>query len=152
MGIRDLLEYDASILFIGKPGVGKTTIIREMSRVLSNEIGKRVIIIDRSNEINGENNISHLSIGKARPMQLTKTSFQHQIMLEAVENHMPQVIIIDEISTISEVSAVQTIIEKGVKLIGTVHGDCLQNLIKNPYTVDLIGGIESVTLAMKKPK
>jgi len=150
--IRDLLEYEASILFIGKPGVGKTTIIREMSRVLSNEIGKRVIIIDRSSEINGENDISHLSIGQARPMQLTKTSFQHQVMLEAVENHMPQIIIIDEISTSLEVSAVQTIVEKGVQLIGTVHGNCLQNLIKNPCTVNLIGGIESVTLSDEEAK
>lgn len=150
--IRDLLEYETSILFIGKPGVGKTTVIREMSRVLSNEIGKRVIIIDKSSEINGQNDTPHLSTGRARSMQLTKTTFQHQIMLEAVENHMPQVIIIDEISTNLEVLAVQTIAEKGVQLIGTAHGDCLQNLIKNPSTVDLMGGIESVTLSDEEAK
>merc|ERR1712157_342412 len=130
--IRDLLEYEESILIIGKPGVGKTTIIREISRVLSNEIEKRVIIIDTSNEIAGETNIPHLTIGKARPMQVAKTTFQHKAMIEAVENHMPQVIIIDEISTDLEVSAVQTIAEKGVQLISTIHGNCLQNLIKNP--------------------
>ena len=123
--IRDLLEYETSILFIGKPGVGKTTVIREMSRVLSNEIGKRVIIIDKSSEINGQNDTPHLSTGRARSMQLTKTTFQHQIMLEAVENHMPQVIIIDEISTNLEVLAVQTIAEKvfnlSVQLMGIVY-------------------------------
>ena len=150
--IRDLLEYEASILFIGKPGVGKTTIIREMGRVLSNEIGKRVIIIDKSNEINGENNISHLSIGRSRPMQVAKTTSQHQIMIEAIENHMPQVIIIDEISTNLEVLAIQTIAEKGVQIISTTHGNCLQNLIRNPSTVDLIGGIQSVTLSDEEAK
>ena len=150
--IRDLLEYEESILIIGKPGVGKTTIIREISRVLSNEIEKRVIIIDTSNEIAGETNIPHLTIGKARPMQVAKTTFQHKAMIEAVENHMPQVIIIDEISTDLEVSAVQTIAEKGVQLISTIHGNCLQNLIKNPSAVDLIGGIESVILSDEEAK
>ena len=150
--IRDLLEFGESILIIGKPGVGKTTIIREISRVLSNEIEKRVIIIDTSNEIAGETNIPHLSIGKARSMQVAKTTFQHKAMIEAVENHMPQVIIIDEISTDLEVLAVQTIAEKGIQLISTIHGNCLQNLIKNPLTVDLIGGIESVILSDEEAK
>ena len=150
--IRDLLEFEESILIIGKPGVGKTTIIREISRVLSNEIDKRVIIIDTSNEIAGETDIPHLSIGKARTMQVAKTTLQHRAMIEAVENHMPQVIIIDEISTNLEVLAVQTIAEKGVQLISTIHGNCLQNLIKNPFAVDLIGGIESVVLSDEEAK
>ena len=131
--IRDLLEFEESILIIGKPGVGKTTVIREISRVLSNEIEKRVIIIDTSNEIAGESNTPHLSIGKARQMQVTKASSQHKAMIEAVENHMPQVIIIDEISTDLEVLAARTIAEKGVQLISTIHGSCLENLIKNPF-------------------
>ena len=150
--IRDLLEFEESILIIGKPGVGKTTVIREISRVLSNEIEKRVIIIDTSNEIAGESNTPHLSIGKARQMQVTKASSQHKAMIEAVENHMPQVIIIDEISTDLEVLAARTIAEKGVQLISTIHGSCLENLIKNPFAVDLIGGIESVTLSDDEAK
>ena len=145
--IRDLLESEQSILILGKPGIGKTTIIREISRILSDEIEKRVVIIDTSNEIAGESDIPHYAIGRARRLHVTKSQFQHQVMIEAVENHMPEVIIIDEIGTELEVLAARTITEKGVQLIGTTHGNCLQNLIKNPSLVDLIGGIQYVILS-----
>ncbi len=150
--IRDLLESKKSLLILGKPGSGKTTIIREIARVLADEIERRVVIIDTSNEIAGDSDISHSGIGKARRMQVVKTEFQHQVMIEAVENHMPQVIIIDEISTELEVLAARTISEKGVQLIGTTHGNCLENLIRNPSLVDLIGGIEYVTLSDDEAK
>ena len=150
--VRDLLESEKSILILGKPGVGKTTIIREIARVLADEMQKRVIIIDTANEIAGDSDIPHSGIGRARRMQVAKKEFQHQVMTEAVENHMPQVIIIDEIGDESEVPAVRTIAEKGVQLIGTTHGNCLENLIKNPLLVDLIGGIESVTLSDDEAK
>lgn len=145
--VRDLLESEKSILILGKPGVGKTTIIREIARVLADEMEKRVIIIDTSNEIAGDSDIPHSGIGRARRMQVAKTELQHQVMIEAVENHMPQVIIIDEIGTELEVLAARTIAEKGVQLVGTTHGNCLENLIKNPPLVDLIGGIQDVTLS-----
>ena len=145
--IRDLLESEKSILILGKPGVGKTTIIREIARVLADEMQKRVIIIDTANEIAGDSDIPHPGIGRARRMQVAKTEFQHQVMIEAVENHMPQVIIVDEIGTELEVLAARTIAEKGVQLVGTTHGNCLENLIKNPPLVDLIGGIQYVTLS-----
>jgi stage III sporulation protein SpoIIIAA len=145
--IRDLLESEKSILILGKPGVGKTTIIREIARVLADEMEKRVIIIDTSNEIAGDSDIPHSGIGRARRMQVAKTELQHQVMIEAVENHMPQVIIIDEIGTDLEVLASRTIAEKGVQLVGTTHGNCLENLIKNPSLADLIGGIQYVTLS-----
>jgi stage III sporulation protein SpoIIIAA len=150
--IRDLLESEKSILILGKPGVGKTTIIREIARVLADEMQNRVIIIDTSNEIAGDSDIPHSGIGRARRMQVAKTEFQHQIMLEAVENHMPQVIIVDEIGTELEVLAARSIAEKGVKLVGTTHGNCLENLIKNPPLVDLIGGIQYVTLSDDEAK
>ena len=150
--IRDLLESEYSILFLGKPGVGKTTIIREIARVLSDEMEKRVIIIDTSNEIAGDSDIPHSGIGRARRMQVAKTKFQHQIMIEAVENHMPQVIIIDEIGTELEVLAARTIAEKGVQLVGTTHGNCLESLIKNPSLSDLVGGIQYVTLSDDEAK
>ena len=150
--IRDLLESDKSILILGKPGVGKTTIIREIGRVLADELEKRVIIIDTSNEIAGDSDIPHFGIGRARRMQVPKTELQHQIMIEAVENHMPQVIIIDEIGTELEVLAAQTIAEKGVQLVGTTHGNCLENLIKNPPLSNLIGGIQYVTLSDEEAK
>ena len=150
--IRDLLESDKSILILGKPGVGKTTIIREIGRVLANEMEKRVIIIDTSNEIGGDSDITHSGIGRARRMQVPKTELQHQVMIEAVENHTPQVIIIDEIGTELEVLAARTIAEKGVQLIGTTHGNCLENLIKNPPLSDLIGGIQYVTLSDDEAK
>jgi stage III sporulation protein SpoIIIAA len=150
--IRDLLELEKSILILGKPGVGKTTIIREIGRVLADEMQKRVIIIDTSNEIAGDSDIPHPGIGRARRMQVAKTEFQHQIMIEAVENHMPQVIIVDEIGTELEVLAARTIAEKGVQLVGTTHGNCLENLIKNPTLVDLIGGIQYVTLSDDEAK
>ena len=150
--IRDLLELDKSILILGKPGVGKTTIIREISRVLADEMIKRVIIIDTSNEIGGDSDIPHSGIGRARRMQVPKTELQHQIMIEAVENHMPEVIVIDEIGTNLEVLAARTIGEKGVQLIGTTHGNCVENLIKNPPLADLLGGIQYVTLSDEEAK
>jgi stage III sporulation protein SpoIIIAA len=150
--IRDLLESEKSILILGKPGVGKTTIIREIGRVLADEMEKRVIIIDTSNEIAGDSDIPHSGIGRARRMQVAKTELQHQVMIEAVENHMPQVIIIDEIGTELEVLAARTIAEKGVQLVGTTHGNCLENLIKNPPLSDLIGGIQYVTLSDDEAK
>jgi stage III sporulation protein SpoIIIAA len=150
--IRDLLESEQSILILGKPGVGKTTIIREIARVLADEMEKRVIIIDTSNEIAGDSDIPHLGIGRARRMQVAKTELQHQVMIEAVENHMPEVIIIDEIGTELEVLAARTIAEKGVQLVGTTHGNCLKNLIKNPPLADLIGGIQYVTLSDDEAK
>ena len=150
--IRDLLESGQSILLLGKPGVGKTTIIREIARVLSDEMEKRVIIIDTSNEIGGDSDVPHSGIGRARRMQVAKSELQHQIMIEAVENHMPQVIIIDEIGTELEVLAARTIAEKGVQLVGTTHGNSLENLIKNPPLSDLIGGIQYVTLSDDEAK
>ena len=150
--IRDLLESEKSLLILGKPGVGKTTIIREIGRVLANEMEKRVVIIDTSNEIGGDSDITHSGIGRARRMQVPKTELQHQVMIEAVENHMPEVIIIDEIGTELEVLAARTIAEKGVQLIGTTHGNCLENLIKNPPLSDLIGGIQHVTLSDDEAK
>lgn len=150
--IRDLLESEKSILILGKPGVGKTTIIREIARVFADEMGKRVIIIDTSNEIAGDSDIPHSGIGRARRMQVEKTECQHQVMIEAVENHMPQVIIIDEIGTELEVFAARMIAEKGVQLVGTTHGNCLENLIKNPPMADLIGGIQYVTLSDEEAK
>ena len=150
--VRDLLESEKSILILGRPGVGKTTIIREIARVLADEIEKRVIIIDTSNEIAGDSDVPHSGIGRARRMQVAKTELQHQVMIEAVENHMPQVIIIDEIGTELEVLAARTIAEKGVQLVGTTHGNCLENLIKNPPLADLIGGIQYVTLSDDEAK
>jgi stage III sporulation protein SpoIIIAA len=150
--IRDLLESEKSILILGKPGVGKTTIIREIARILADEMQKRVIIIDTANEIAGDSDIPHSGIGRARRMQVAKTEFQHQVMIEAVENHMPQVIVVDEIGTELEVLAARTIAEKGVQLVGTTHGNCLENLIKNPPLVDLIGGIQYVTLSDDEAK
>ena len=150
--IRDLLESEKSILILGKPGVGKTTIIREIARVLADDLQKRVIIIDTANEIAGDSDIPHSGIGRARRMQVAKTEFQHQVMIEAVENHMPEVIVVDEIGTELEVLAARTIAEKGVQLVGTTHGNCLENLIKNPPLVDLIGGIQYVTLSDDEAK
>ena len=144
---RDLLESKHSILILGKPGIGKTTIIREIARILSNEMENRVIIIDTSNEIAGNANIPHLAIGKARRMQVSNSNLQHHIMIEAIENHMPQVIIIDEIGTELEAAAACTIAEKGIQLIATTHGNSLENLIKNASLTNLIGGIQYVTLS-----
>nr|YP_009391882.1 hypothetical protein [Acrosorium ciliolatum]ARW60026.1 hypothetical protein [Acrosorium ciliolatum] len=150
--IRDLLEKGNSILLLGKPGVGKTTAIREIVRVLADEMEKRVVIIDTSNEIAGDGDIPHPAIGRARRMQVTRPEFQHQVMIEAVENHMPEVIIIDEISTELEALAARTIAERGVQLVGTAHGNYLESLIKNPILSDLIGGIQYVTLGDDEAK
>nr|YP_009244432.1 hypothetical protein Gchil_010 [Agarophyton chilense]AMK96674.1 hypothetical protein Gchil_010 [Agarophyton chilense]ASP44569.1 hypothetical protein [Agarophyton chilense]UAD84398.1 hypothetical protein [Agarophyton chilense] len=150
--IRDLLDTYPSILLLGKPGVGKTTVIREIARVLADEMEKRVVIIDTSNEIAGDGDVPHPAIGRARRMQVSKPELQHQVMIEAIENHMPEVIIIDEIGTELEALAARTIAERGVQLVGTVHGNYLDSLIKNPVLSDLIGGIQYVTLGDDEAK
>lgn len=144
--IRDLVETGRSILMLGRPGVGKTTALREVARVLADDLNKRVVIIDTSNEIAGDGDIPHPAIGRARRMQVARPELQHQVMIEAVENHMPEVIVIDEIGTELEALAARTIAERGVQLVGTAHGNRIENLIKNPTLSDLVGGIQSVTL------
>lgn len=144
--IRDLVESGKSILMLGRPGVGKTTALREIARVLADDLEKRVVIIDTSNEIAGDGDVPHPAIGRARRMQVARPELQHQVMIEAVENHMPEVIVIDEIGTELEALAARTIAERGVQLVGTAHGNQLENLIKNPTLSDLVGGIQSVTL------
>ncbi len=144
--IRDLVETGRSILMLGRPGVGKTTALREVARILADELNKRVVIIDTSNEIAGDGDIPHPAIGRARRMQVARPELQHQVMIEAVENHMPEVIVIDEIGTELEALAARTIAERGVQLVGTAHGNQIENLMKNPTLSDLVGGIQSVTL------
>ncbi len=144
--IRDLIEGGQSVLLLGRPGVGKTTKLREIARVLANDFQKRVIVIDTSNEIAGDGDIPHRAIGASRRMQVAFPEAQHAVMIEAVENHMPEVIIIDEIGTGAEALAARTIAERGVQLIGTAHGNTLDNLIRNPTLSDLIGGVQTVTL------
>ncbi|KAL6126415.1 hypothetical protein ACLB2K_074464 [Fragaria x ananassa] len=144
--IRDLVEGGGSILVIGPPGVGKTTLIREIARMLADEHMKRVVIVDTSNEIGGDGDVPHAGIGRARRMQVPNVNMQHNVMIEAVENHMPQTIIIDEIGTELEALAASTIAQRGVQLVGTAHGMTIDNIIKNPSLQTLVGGIESVTL------
>ncbi len=145
--IQDLVESGESILILGRPGVGKTTLLRETARVLADSLRKRVVVVDTSNEIAGDGDIPHPAIGRARRMQVPRPSEQHAVMIEAVENHMPEVIVIDEIGTELEALAARTIAERGVQLIGTAHGNTLENLMLNPTLADLIGGIQSVTLS-----
>jgi stage III sporulation protein SpoIIIAA len=144
--VRDLMDSGQSLLLMGRPGVGKTTALREIARVLADELEKRVVVIDTSNEIAGDGDIPHPAIGRARRMQVARPELQHQVMIEAVENHMPEVIVIDEIGTELEAQAARTIAERGVMLVATAHGNELANLVKNPTLSDLVGGIESVTL------
>jgi stage III sporulation protein SpoIIIAA len=144
--IRDMVESGQSILILGRPGVGKTTMLREVARVLADDFGKRVIVVDTSNEIAGDGDIPHPGIGDARRMQVRTPTEQHQVMIEAVENHMPEVIVIDEIGTELEAGAARTIAERGVQLVGTAHGNTLDNLMLNPTLSDLVGGIQPVTL------
>lgn len=150
--IKDFVTQGKSILFLGRPGVGKTTKLREISRLVADELGKRVVVVDTSNEIAGDGDYPHSAIGKARRMQVRQPEFQKDIMIEAVENHTPEVIIVDEIGTEAEAQAARTIAERGVMLIATAHGNTLENLIKNPTLSDLVGSIQSVTLGDDEAK
>ena len=145
--IRDVIEGGRSILLLGRPGVGKTTLLREAARVLADDLGKRVVVVDTSNEIAGDGDVPHPGIGRARRMQVPTPEEQHATMIEAVENHMPQVIVIDEIGTHAEALAARTIAERGVQLVATAHGNSLDNLLLNPTLADLVGGIHAVTLS-----
>ena len=144
--IEDLALANKNILLLGRPGVGKTTMLREVARVLADEARKRVVIVDTSNEIAGDGDVPHPAIGHARRMQVATPTRQHGVMIEAVENHMPEVIIIDEMGTEEEAAAARTIAERGVQLIATAHGNTLDNLILNPTLSDLVGGVQAVTL------
>jgi stage III sporulation protein SpoIIIAA len=144
---RDIVESGQSVLLLGRPGIGKTTMLRESARLLADEQRKRVVIVDTSNEIGGDGDIPHPGIGRARRMQVRTPLLQHAVMIEAVENHMPEVIVIDEIGTELEAAAARTIAERGVQLIATAHGQTLENLLVNPTLNDLLGGIQSVTLS-----
>lgn len=144
--VRDVIESGKSVLLVGRPGVGKTTLLREAARVLADDFDKRVMIVDTSNEIAGDGDIPHPGIGRARRMQVPAPELQHAVMIEAVENHMPEVVVIDEIGTEAEALAARTIAERGVQLIATAHGNTLENLVANPTLADLVGGIQAVTL------
>lgn len=150
--IKDFVTQGKSILFLGPPGVGKTTKLREISRLVADELGKRVVVVDTSNEIAGDGDYPHPAIGKARRMQVRQPEHQKNIMIEAVENHTPEVIVVDEIGTEEEAQAARTIAERGVMLIATAHGNKLENLIKNPTLSDLVGSIQSVTLGDDEAK
>lgn len=150
--IKDICLQDKSILFLGRPGVGKTTKLREISRLVADELGKRVVIVDTSNEIAGDGDTPHPAVGHARRMQVRQPEYQKDIMIEAVENHTPEVIVVDEIGTEAEAQAARTIAERGVMLIATAHGNSLESLIKNPTLSDLVGGIQSVTLGDDEAK
>ncbi len=150
--IKDICLQNKSILFLGRPGVGKTTKLREISRLVADELGKRVVIVDTSNEIAGDGDTPHPAVGHARRMQVRQPEFQKDVMIEAVENHTPEVIVVDEIGTEAEAQAARTIAERGVMLIATAHGNSLESLIKNPTLSDLVGGIQSVTLGDDEAK
>lgn len=144
--IRDLVETGASLVLMGPPGVGKTTMLRDAARVLADHLGKRVMVVDTSNEIAGDGDVPHPGIGSARRIQVPHPDRQHAVMIEAVENHMPEVVIVDEIGTAAEAAAARSIAERGVQLIGTAHGNSLENLVLNPILSDLVGGVQTVTL------
>ncbi|TSC24098.1 R3H domain-containing nucleic acid-binding protein [Corallococcus sp. Z5C101001] len=145
--LRDLVESGRNLLLLGRPGVGKTTKLREVARVLADSLGKRVMVVDTSNEIGGDGDIPHPGIGGARRMQVSRPDRQHDVMIEAVENHMPEAIVVDEIGTAAEAAAARTIAERGVQLVATAHGNTLQNLVLNPTLSDLVGGVHTVTLS-----
>lgn len=145
--LKDLIGSGRNVLLLGRPGVGKTTKLREVARVLADDLGKRVMVVDTSNEIGGDGDVPHPGIGGARRMQVSRPDRQHDVMIEAVENHMPEAIIVDEIGTSAEAAAARTIAERGVQLVATAHGNTLENLVLNPTLSDLVGGVHTVTLS-----
>ncbi|WP_373531513.1 R3H domain-containing nucleic acid-binding protein [Vampirovibrio sp.] len=150
--IKDIIESGKSVLLLGRPGVGKTSRLREIAMLLAGESQKRVVIVDTSNEIAGDGDIPHPAVGRARRIQVPHRERQKETMIEAVQNHTPEVIIVDEIGTEDEAMAARTIAERGVILVATAHGHTLENLVKNPMLSDLAGGIQTVTLGDEEAK
>lgn len=149
--IKDIVESGQNCLFVGPPGIGKTTILRETARILA-DVNKRVVVVDTSNEIAGDGDVPHPGIGEARRMQVDSPEHQHAVMIEAVENHMPEVIVVDEIGTELETRAARTIADRGVQLVATAHGYNLESLIKNPILSNLVGGVQTVILGDDEAK
>jgi len=148
----DIVSSGKSVLLVGAPGVGKTTVLREMARVLSDEYHKRVMVVDTSNEIAGDARIPHSGIGSARRIEVPTPNKQALVMLEAVQNHTPEVIIVDEIGSRDEVVSMQAIAHRGVRLVATVHGTSLWQVVNNPSVCALIGGVHPVILSDAEAK
>ncbi|KAG2447382.1 hypothetical protein HYH02_007710 [Chlamydomonas schloesseri] len=140
------LEAAGSLLLVGRPGSGKTTVLRDVARLLADDLDRRVVVVDTSNEIAGDDRTPHPCIGSARRMMVPRRELLWRVMLEAVQNHGPEVLVVDELSTEEEVAAARSIAQRGVMLVATTHGPSLKSLLRNHTLAPLLGGIEAVTI------
>ncbi len=149
--VRELLVSGASLLIVGPPGCGKTTVLRDAARILD-EMGRAVVVCDTSNEIGGDGQVPHPAIGRSRRLQVPSPEAQPRVLLEALVNHWPDVLVVDEIGYRGDAEVVATIARRSVQVLATAHGRSLHDVLFNPALADLVGGLHCADGTGKRPR
>ncbi|EPY22109.1 R3H domain-containing protein [Strigomonas culicis] len=135
------LALQGSVLILSKAGKGKTTLLRDLSSSLAHEASMpRVTVVDTSNEIGGDGPLPMAFLGRCRRLQVARREDQGRSMIEVIQNHSPEFLVVDELANAEEADAAWSIAQRGVNLVGTCHGERLADLLQNRALNLLVGG------------